>query len=247
MCKCDRIFVKASLKDIQFNALFCTTAKFILCYYAAVMKLLKILLPIFLITILFASDYKIKTVEVLPIESYPARTTVDDITIAADPYPNDEKSFTAFDVPDLNSRGYFPVHIIIKNSTPYYLKIQTLYIQLETRLGNRLYSTPGTIVLEDIIGNKYVDSLSRLKAGDTLSDKVAVPLSDFNGKELTNSLIDPGMVHDGFLFFFSEKNKRSLFIGSTLHIPDLKLTEEGTAKAIGPFTIQLDPALPNVK
>ena len=209
------------------------------------MKLLTILFPIFLIRILFASDYQVKTVEVLPIESYPARTTVDHVTIAVDPYPNNEKSFTAFDVPDLNSRGYFPVHIIIRNSSPYYLKIQTLYIQLETRLGNRLYSTPGTILVEDIIGNKYVDSLSRLKDGDTLSEKVAIPLSDFTGKELTNSLIDPGMVHDGFLFFFSEKNKRSLFIGSTLHIPNLK--EEGTNKAIGPFTIQLDPALPNVK
>lgn len=209
------------------------------------MKRLKILSPIFLITILFAADYRIKTVEVLPIESYPAQTTVDDITIAADPYPNNEKSFTAFDVPDLNSRGYFPVHIIIKNSSPYYLKIQTLYIQLETRLGNLLYSTPGTTVVEDIIGNKYVDSLSRLKDGDTLSEKVAIPLSDFTGKELTNSLIDPGKVHDGFLFFFTEKNKRSLFIGSTLHIPKLK--EEGTNKAFGPFTIQLDPALPDVK
>gem|GEM_PF-756221 len=227
------------------NALFCTTAKFILCYYASDMKLLTILFPIFLIRILFASDYTIKTVEVLPIESYPARITVDDITIAADPYPTNEKSFTAFDVPDLNSRGYFPVHIIIKNSTPYYLKIQTLYIQLETRLGNRLYSTPGTVAVEDIIGNRYVDSLSHLKDGDTLSEKVSIPLSDFTGKELTNSLIDPGKVHDGFLFFFSEKNKRSLFIGSALHIPNLK--EEGTNKAFGPFTIQLDPALPDMK
>lgn len=209
------------------------------------MKLFKILFPIFLITILFAADYRIKAVEVLPIESYPAQTTVNDITIAVDPYPNDEKSFTAFDVPDLNSRGYFPVHIIIKNSSPCYLKIQTLYIQLETRLGNLLYSTPGTTVVEDIIGNKYVDSLSRLKDGDTLSEKVAIPLSDFTGKELTNSLIDPGKVHDGFLFFFSEKNKRSLFIGSNLHIPKLK--EEGTNKAFGPFTIPLDPALPDVK
>ena len=209
------------------------------------MKLLKILPLLLSITFLFASDYKVKSVELLPIESYPAQVTVDDITIAADPYPDDEKSFTAFDIPDMTSRGYFPVHLIIRNSTPYYMKLQTLHIQLETRLGTRLYSTPATVVVEDIIGNKFVDSLSQLKDGDTLSKKVAIPLSDFTNKELTNSLINPGAVHEGFLFFFSEKNKRSLFIGSTLHIPNLK--EEGTNKTFGPFTIRLDPAVGDLK
>jgi len=207
----------------------------------SIMKLLKLLLPVFLTTVLFAYDYQVKPVEVLPIESYPSRISVDDITIAADPYPNDDKSFTAFDISDLNSHGFFPVHVIIRNDSAYYLKIQTMNILLETRLGNRLYSTPATMVVEDLIGNKYVDSLSQLKDGDTLSEKVASPLSDFTGKELTNSHIAPGTVHNGFLFFFSEKNKRSLFIGSTLHIPNIK--EEGTRKSFGPFTIPLDPAL----
>ena len=209
------------------------------------MKLFKLLLPVFFSTLLFAYDYQVKPVEVLPIESYPARISVDNITIAADPYPTDEKSFTAFDVSDLNSQGYFPVHIVIRNDSAYYLKIQTMNILLETRLGNRLYSTPATILVEDIVGNKFVDSLSQLKDGDTLSEKVASPLSDFTGKELNNSSIGPGTVHDGFLFFFSEKNKRSLFIGSTLHIPSLK--EEGTQKSFGPFTIPLDPALDVLK
>jgi len=209
------------------------------------MKLLKILLPIFLCSSIFASDYTIKSVEVLPIESYPAHITVDEITIAADPYPDDKKSSTAFDVSNLNSRGFFPVHVVIRNSSPYYLKLQPRYILLETRLGQQLYSTPATMVVEDIIGKKYVDSLSHLKDGDTLSKTVASPLSDFTAKELTNSLLDPGMVYDGFLFFFSEKNKRSLFIGSTLIIPNLK--EEGTDKVFGPFVIPLDPALDAAK
>lgn len=196
---------------------------------------------IILSPLLLASDYTVKQVEVFPIESYPARTAVDGITVAADPYPDNEKSSSAFDFENLNSRGFFPVNIIIKNESPYYLKIQTQSILLETRLGDHLYTTPAAVVVEELVGKKYVDSLSHLKAGDTLSDSVASPLSDFTTKALTNSLIKPGAVQSGFLFFFSEKHKRSLFMGSSIYIPGLK--EEGTDKLFGPFKIPLDPAL----
>ena len=136
-----------------------------------IMKLFRILLPLFLVTVLVASDYRIKTVEILPVESYPAHVSVDDITIAADPYPNDEKCSTAFDVKKLASRGFFPVNIVIKNASPYYLKIKTLNITLETRLGQRLYSTPAAMVVEEVIGNKYGDSLSTTMTGESASKR----------------------------------------------------------------------------
>ena len=117
---------------------------------------------------LFAADYRIKTIEILPVESYPAHVSVDDITIAADPYHNDEKCSTAFDVPKLASRGYFPVNIIIKNSSPYYLKIKTLNITLETRLGNRLYSTPAAMVVEEVVGQVASSARSVPKCADAL-------------------------------------------------------------------------------
>jgi hypothetical protein len=204
------------------------------------MKSLMILTLTLLCAVLFASEYKIKTVELLPVESYPARVSSDGITVAADPYPDNKKSSTAFDVSNMNSRGYFPVHIIVKNDSPYYLKVQTRNIMLETRLGQQLYSTPAAMVVEEVIGTKFSDSLSMI-GGASASGILTSPLSDFTGKELTNRLIDPGMVSNGFLFFFSEKNKRSIFIGSTLHIPSLE--EEGTHKTFGPFIIPLDPAL----
>ena len=205
------------------------------------MKPFGILLPLLFVALLFGSDYLIKSIKILPVESYPAHVSVDDISIAADPYPDDEKCFTAFDVQKLASQGYFPVNIIIRNSSPYYLKIKTRNITLETRLGNQLYSTPAAMVVEEMIGNKYGDSLSTTLSGNPSSAKMASPLSDFTGKELTNRLIEPGTVYSGFLFFFSEKTKRSIFVGSTLHIPNLE--EEGTHKAFGPFTIPLDPAV----
>ena len=148
------------------------------------MKPLIITALIFISSFLFAIDYSVQKVEVLPIDSYPAHITTDDISIAADPYPDDEKSSKAFDVTNLNSRGFFPIHVIIRNDSPYYLKIKTQNIYLENRLGEFLYSTPAALVVEDLVGDRYVNSMSSLKDGERLSDKVATPLSDFTTKAL---------------------------------------------------------------
>ena len=51
-------------------------------------------------TVAVGGDYQLKTPKILPVEAYPARSTSGGITVAADPYPTDEKSFTAFDVHD---------------------------------------------------------------------------------------------------------------------------------------------------
>jgi hypothetical protein len=192
--------------------------------------------------LLLASDYRVKTVKVLPIESYPARTTVQDVTIAADPYSTDEKSFSAFDVKHLNSRGYFPVHVIVQNNTPDYLIVRTRNILLITADGLKLYSTPISVVVEDIFKAGSINKISRDASGGIKSGS---PLSDFSGKDLTNKLIDPGKVSDGFLFFYNAEPKKNIFAGSTLLIP--KIEEEGTRKSFGPFSIPLDPALSSSK
>lgn len=184
-------------------------------------------------TLLTAADYRIKEVKVLPIESYPARTTVGEVTIAADPYPTNEKSLSAFDIRNLNSRGYFPVHVVIRNSSSDFYTIRTRNILLVTSTGQHLYTTPATILVEDLTGA----GLTR----DASSSKSTSPLVDFTDKELTNRLIEPGAVVDGFLFFFTPEPRKDFFVGSTLYIP--KIEQEGTRKPLGPFSIPLDPAL----
>jgi hypothetical protein len=176
--------------------------------------------------ILLAAVYTVKSVKVLPIESYSAQTSIGGVTIAADPYSTDEKSFSAFDVRDLNSRGYFPIHIIIQNKSPDFLSIHTRNVLLVTKEGEQLYTTPSSLVVEDVVDSG-------------LSNTTA--LTDFTGKELTNRWIDPGMVTDGFLFFYTPEPKVNLFEGSTLYIP--KLEREGTGEAMGPFLIPLNLAL----
>jgi len=178
---------------------------------------------------LTAADYQVKPVKVLPIESYPARVMAGGVTVAADPYPTDEKSFTAFDVKDMNSKGYFPVHIIIQNASQNALSLRTRDIVLVLPGGQVLYTTPATIVVQDIIGGKGTSTRS------------GSPLLDFTGKELTNMVVDPGAVANGFVFFFAQGVKKNLFNGSTLRIP--RIEDETTRKDLGPFNIPLDPAL----
>ncbi len=183
-----------------------------------------------------AADYVMKTVPVRAIESYPARATVAGATIAADPYPNDEKSYTAFDIKDLNSRGYYPVHIIIHNGTAGFLNIRTRNIILITSAGEQVYTTPGAIVVDDVTRaglSARIPLMGSRAAGGS-------PLADFTGKELINASMAPGSITDGFLFFSNPNLKKNLFEGSTLYIP--KLEEEGTRKPVGPFTIYLDRA-----
>jgi hypothetical protein len=196
-----------------------------------------------------AADYHIKVVEVKPIESYPAQASAGGVTIAANPYMTDEESETAFDVKRLNSRGYLPVHVIIKNDTAYYLTIHTRNVLLFTPNGEQLYSTPATIVVDNVVraGLTKKDP-KKSDEPETLSKKGS-PLTDFTSKELVTASIDPGATVDGFLFFFtqpstkksSKKNKKNPFASSTLYIP--KVEEEGTQRPFGPFTIHLDAAV----
>jgi len=187
------------------------------------------------------ADYQIKTVKVLPVESYPARLTLGGVTIAADPYGTDERCFTVFDVKDLNSRGYYLVHVIIQNSSPNYVGIRTQSIVLITGSEQQLYATPATIVVQDVIKGSLLSKLPKMKSHDpTTSTKAGSPLVDFTSKELTNRQIEPGTVSDGFIFFFTPKPKKGFFSGSIISIP--QVIEEGTRKALGPFNIPLNQA-----
>ena len=178
----------------------------------------------------------IKSVELRPIESYPAQASVDGVTIAATPYSTDAESATVFDVRNLNSRGFFPVHVVIKNETSSHLTISTRNVLLFTPDGDQLYSTPAAIVVDNISRA----GLTRREPAQGTSNRIS-PLMNFTGKELVTASIDPGGKVDGFLFFFTDNRRRNLLAGSSLYIP--RVEEEGTKKPFGPFTIRLDQAL----
>jgi hypothetical protein len=132
--------------------------------------------------------------------------------------------------------------VIIKNGSSDFLTLRTRNVVLITPQGQQLYTTPATIIVEDVVApGLRLPLVKKGHADQSTSTKTGSPLSDFTTKELTNRLVDPGTVSDGFLFFFTSEPKKNIFAGSTLYIP--KLEEESTKKSLGPFTISLDPAL----
>jgi hypothetical protein len=192
-------------------------------------------------TFLLAADYQVKTVKILPLESYPSRISKGGVTIAADPYLTDEKSFSAFDIRDLNSRGYFPVHVILKNDSQMSLTMRTREITLITAYGQQLYTTPAAIVVEDVLKSGLGKKFPLIKShSKSLSTQSGSPLSDFAGKEIANKIIEPGTAADGFLFFFTPTPKRNPLKDGSLIIP--KLEDEGAHKTLGPFSIPLSPS-----
>jgi hypothetical protein len=237
-CQAQQTVKTESHNNNQYNEITYEYDFKILCYDFYTMRVLVGILGIFFISLslLVASDYAIKNIKILPIESYPARVSLNSVTIAADPYENNEKSFTAFDIKNLNSRGYYPVHVIIQNSSTDYLKIRTRNILLVTSNGQQLYTTPATILVEDLTGT----GLSKDLPKDHFK-KAGSPLIDFTEKELTNLTVDPGSVVSGFLFFFTQNPDKNFFNGGILYIP--KLEYEGKKDPLGPFSISLDPAL----
>ena len=206
------------------------------------MRSVWIALQVFVGVALFASDYQIKNAPVLPIESYPARITLGGVTIAADPYATDEKCLNAFAIKNMNSRGYFPVHVIIQNNSSDFLTIQTRNILLVTRLGQQLYTTPASMVVDDVGKSGKAKKSSSANSGDrSSSPRPGSAGTDLTSRELTNTQLDPGNVVDGFLFFFTPRPRSNPLIGGTLYIP--KIEVEGTHKPLGPFAIPLDPAI----
>ena len=212
-----------------------TDGKLGMIVYAIIIGMLKMtLLP--LLWVLFAfplADYQIRTVAVLPIDSYPAKVTLGGVTIAVDPFSTDEKSFTAFDVKDMNSRGYFPLHVVIRNASRDYLSLKTRNIMLLTESGRQLYTTPATIVVEDVVKEGAAFEIPKTKKSNNGATpaNTGSPLADFTGKELINRILEPDSISDGFLFFFTDQAKQNLFAGSKLVIPEL--LNEGTQKLLG--------------
>ena len=189
-----------------------------------------------------AADYLMKPVKVLPIEEYPAQQTLAGVTVAADPCGTDEKSFTAFDVRDLNTRGYHPVHVVIQNASANYVNLRVRNIVLVTGDGSTLYATSAAILVQDVFKGEFGDRSLKTRTEDRgASGKTGSPFIDFTTKELANRQLAPRETAAGFLFFFIQRPKGVALAGAKLVLPDV--IDDSTRKPVGVFTIPLDPAL----
>lgn len=197
-------------------------------------KPLNLCLLVLMAPLAASAQYQIKQVQVLALESYPNRVTVGPLTVAVDPYGTDERSFQVFDIKDLNSRGYHPLHVILLNRGNEYLSLRTRTVTLVTESGQGLFTTSAAILVEDVAKGGFSDKSSKNRGEDGGS-----PLADFSGKELTSRQIEPGRTVDGFLFFFSQDKGKNIFAGAKLRVPDVFY--EGTRKPVGLIEVSTTP------
>jgi hypothetical protein len=79
-----------------------------------------------------------------PIESYEARITFDQVTIAADPFDTAEKTATAFGKLNLPEYGILPVLIVIENKRSAPIDLKSLLATYRARGGDEIEATPAS-------------------------------------------------------------------------------------------------------
>lgn len=166
----------------------------------------RMVFPVFL-TFLFGvagcASYKYGKIDVLQPEKYPNHTAVSGISLAADPYDSVEKAKAGFYV-DVNSKRYYPVHLIFSNDSNERVMLEREKIQLIDGDGNQIAKVRSTVMADECEHNKMAYALlgfgifSYMSADDA-NKKMA---ADWRDKELVEQvIIAPGKKANGFLYF----------------------------------------------
>lgn len=89
---------------------------------------------------------KDKRFEPGPAASYPARQTVEQLTIAADPFATEAKTRQAFGKLNPNRHGILPILVVMQNEGSQALSLETMRLEYVTAEGQRIEPTPASEV-----------------------------------------------------------------------------------------------------
>jgi hypothetical protein len=156
---------------------------------------------------LLRAEYKSLKVVVQPAKEYSCFQIQGSVTIAVDPYLDNEKIRTAFDVKDMVKKGVYPFHIIISNESDDLISIDGPSILLNAPdHQDRESLTP-----EDVVGVLLSRSPSRTGKGPSYPSPIPIPIkkgddsfelhADLTRKELRKLRIEPHTTGAGFLYF----------------------------------------------
>lgn len=172
-----------------------------------------------------------------PATSYPARQTLEQLTIAADPFATEAKTRQAFGKLNPNRYGVLPILVVMQNEGPQALSLETMRLEYVTAEGQRIEATPASEV--------------RYAAGPRRPDLVPGPLPplpgrssrrknpldawEIEGRAFVAKMLPPKESAGGFFYFQAP------------HRPGAKLVISGirvaaTGKELFFFEIPLDAA-----
>ena len=170
--------------------------------------------------------YKNLSVKVGPVEGYASRQSQGPVTIAADPYPAENRIRTAFDVKGLSKLGLVPINLIISNQGPDALSIDGASITLlDPEYGSLPALAPqevvGMILRQDRRNRRPLGRVPLIGRGRSRVEKQAVEMEDDFIRKALKRRVRPRATAWGFVFFQLPERKSRL-TGYKIIIPDVE-------------------------
>jgi len=182
--------------------------------------------------------------EARPAASYAARQTVDNVTIAVEPYKEREKQREAFGKIDLTKLGVVPVLVVIDNNTGHAVRLDRMRVSLITADRQEV----------DPIPAGDVERSGRVRAPDMIPRTSPIPPIpgigrgskrpekdkwEIEAREFVAPVVDAGSRAYGFFYFRTGKGPDRL-PGSKLYVTGLQ--HAPTGQDLLYFEIDLEPA-----
>ncbi len=173
------------------------------------------------------AKYKKIEVKINPPNFYPMHLSQEELTIAADPYWDEEKIGRVFDLKNLRRRGILPIYLIIENGSAHPISVNGRSCQL---LDSRHHGAFEAIDAEEVPSILFARSPRR-----TPPVNLPIPIpkrtgpspgaqreieSDLEQNSLLSSRIESQQTKSGFVFFHLPREAPSPS-GLRLYLPDI--------------------------
>jgi hypothetical protein len=172
-----------------------------------------------------------------PAASYPARQTLEQLTIAAEPFATETKTRQAFGKLNPNRYGILPLLVVMQNQGAEALSLETMRLEYMTAEGRRIEATPASEV-RYAAGPRRPDlvpgPLPRLP-GRSSRRKNPLDVWEIEGRAFVAKMLPPNESASGF-FYFQAPHRA----GAKLLISGIRVA--ATGRELFFFEIPLDAA-----
>lgn len=194
-------------------------------------------LILFLSIVVALGADKDKRFEAGPAGSYPARQTIQQLTIAADPFATEAKTRQAFGKLNPNRYGVLPVLVVMENESSQALSLEALRVAYITADGQKIEATPADEV-------RYAAGPRRPRVvpgplpplpGSSSRRKTPLDAWEIEGRAFVAKMLPPKESASGF-FYFQAPHRA----GAKLFVSGIRVA--ATGQELFFFEIPLDAA-----
>ncbi|MFN0106841.1 MAG: hypothetical protein ACKV2U_32710 [Bryobacteraceae bacterium] len=170
-----------------------------------------------------------------PAESYPAKQTIEGLTIAVQPFDDSDEAKTAFGKLNPYEHGVLPVLVVMKNNGKGTVSFDNLQVSYVAPRGRKVDATPAADVLYLKAGGRPKVSNSPIPTGGSRVKIAKNPLKNdvIIERSFAAKMLPPNDSAHGF-FYFQTGHSR----GTSLYISGIREAQSG--KELFYFEIPLD-------